>query len=217
MKSIAIALWLIILSVSALSSQIRFDVVGGISPGSKPSGAGLVVNRHLPHEEFVFNIDRMDPQMFAGFKGHLELGTPFFVDAGLLYSMKRSTFDVVYTIMDTEHPVAQARFKHTEHILMLPVNIGANIGLLDVTSGLRLERNIMQTSDLGELTGFRKDKGSVNLGWQAGIGVDIFRSRIGLEYQGNFSRVGKGMYVNDQPLELTYVPVQLVLLLQHSF
>jgi hypothetical protein len=193
------------------------DVVGGVSPAANPASAGLIVNRHLPHEEFVFNMNRVDPQIFAGFKGHLELGAPFLVDAGVMYTRKKSTYDVVYTIIDTEHPVSQHSMTQTNHMLMLPVNIGVNMGLFDVTSGFRLMKSVSSKTNLDQLTGFRSEGNPVELGWQAGFGFDIMRSRIGIEYQGNFSRVGKGMFVNEQPLELMNVPGHLVLLLQHSF
>lgn len=217
MKNLAITFCFTILSVTMVSSQLRFDVVGGVSPGSSPSSAGLVVNRHLPHEEFVFNMNKVDPQIFAGVKGHMELGAPFFVDAGLLYTRKKSNYDVVYTIIDTEHPVSQHTMTQTDHMIMLPVNIGANMGMFDVTSGFRLMKSVYSKTNLDQLTGFSSEGNPFELGWQAGAGFDLMRTRIGLEYQGNFSRVGKGMFINEQPLELMNVPGQFILLLSHSF
>jgi len=217
MRTIIITIAMIIASASSVFSQIRFDVIAGISPGSAPASAGLIVNRHLPHEEFVFNMNKVDPQFYAGVKGYVELAAPFYMEAGLTYTKRKSTYDIVYTIVDREHPVSNHLMSETEHMIMLPVNIGVNLGAFDVTSGLRLIQSIKSDTDLDQLTGFSAESKPIRIGWQASAGFSFLRERIGLEYQGNFSRVGSGMYVNGQSMELMNVPGQLVLTLQHSF
>ena len=217
MKNILITFIFAMTCSPFISAQIRFDIIGGISPGATPVSDGLIVNRHLPHEEFVFNLGQVDPQFFAGVKGHIELSTPFFVEAGLLYSRKKSTYDITYTMIDTEHPVQDHIMTETDHLVMLPVNIGVNLGLFDVTSGLRMMKSLSKKSELNNLSGYSADGTLAEMGWQTGIGFNIARSRIGVEYQGNFSRVGRGMFVNGQALEIRNIPGKMVLLLQHSF
>lgn len=217
MKNILITFIFIMTFTPFISSQIRFDIVGGVSPSATHTSEGLIVNRHLPHEEFVFNLGHVDPQFFAGVKGQIELATPFFVEAGLMYTRKKSTYDITYTMIDAEHPVQDHIMAETDHIVILPVNIGVNLGLLDVTSGLRVMKSLSRKSDFNNLSGFNTDGTLPEMGWQTGIGFSIARSRIGVEYQGNFSRVGRGMFVNGQSLEIRNVPGQVVLLLQHSF
>lgn len=217
MKTLFTTIIIIAASVSSLFSQIRFDVVGGVSPGSTPSSAGVIINRQLPHEEFVFNMRKVDPQFHAGVKSQVTLTAPFFLETGLFYARSQSTYDVVYTIIDTEHPISNHIMKETEHLVTLPINIGVNIGSFDVTSGLRLIQPISNTTDLHQLAGFILDENKVRMGWQASMGFSFLRERIGIEYQGNFSRVGSGMSVNNQSLELMNVPGQFVLLIQHSF
>jgi hypothetical protein len=55
------------------------------------------------------------------------------------------------------------------------------------------------------------------MGWQASAGFSIARLRLGVEYQGQFTRVGAGKFVNDQSLEIMHVPGQFVVSLQKSF
>src|SRR5688500_3983440 len=211
MKHLFITIIVLLSSVSYMSSQFRFDIVGGVSPGASPSSAGLIVNRHLPHEEFVFNMKKVDPQIFAGLKGQVQLGAPFFLESGLMYTRQRATYDVVYTIIDTEHPVAQHSMNETDHIIMLPLNSGVNKGYFDITSGFGVMKSINNKNDLQQITGFNYSNQPFRFGWQSSVGFDILRSRIGLEYQGSFSRVGSGMFVNGQSLELMNVPGQFVL------
>ena len=216
MKNIFSILILLLVSMGPIAAQVSFEVFGGISPRSTPANADLYVNRHSPHEEFRFNMTKVDPQFFAGVKGHLELGAPFFAEAGLMYTRRKSTYEALYTIIDREHPVSSYMMTETEDLIALPVNIGVNLGIFDITSGFRINQSIGKKSDLDQLNGFVSEGNPIRFGFQAGTGVSIFRSRIGIEYLGNFSRVGSGMYVNNQSLELMNVPGQFVLTLQHS-
>lgn len=217
MKNIISTTIIILSAFVSVNAQWRFDIVGGVSPASSPSSAGLIVNRHAPHEEFVFNVAKVEPQLFAGFKSQLQLSSPFFVEAGLMYSRKESTYDVTYTIIDTEHPVPNHLMNEIDHQIMLPVNIGVNLRSFDVMSGLRLTQSITKKSELNQLSGFAMQSNRPQLGWQGGIGYSFLRNRIGIEYQGSFTRVGSGMTVNNQSLELNNVPGQFSLMINHSF
>ena len=113
MKNIYITIIVVASSVSSLYSQLRFDIVGGVSAGATPVSAGVIINRHLPHEEFIFNLAKVDPQLHAGIKSQVELTAPFFLEGGLLYTRSSSTYDVTYTIIDTEHPIPNHLMKET--------------------------------------------------------------------------------------------------------
>jgi hypothetical protein len=198
------------------TAQIRFDLMTGVSPKSTPQNAGRLINRHLPHEEFVFNMIQAEPQVFGGVKAQMALASPFFIDAGLLYTKAKSTYHAAYTIIDAEHPQPDYFMHESRHMLLLPVNIGVNIGIIDVMSGFRLLHTLEKKSELSNLHEYVENTPASQLGWQGSIGVNIHRSRLGIEYQGNFSRVGAGMSMMGQSLELMNVPAQWVLLIQHS-
>lgn len=217
MKNIIITSLIVLTGVVTASAQWRLDIVGGISPGANPGSAGLIVNRHLPHEEFLFNIGKVDPQFFVGIKSQVQLGAPFFIESGLMYSRKKSSYDINYTVIDTEHPVPYHIMNETDHQLLLPLNIGVNLGSFDVMSGFRLTQSISKKSELDKLSGFTSNGNPTQIGWQASAGYTFLRNRIGLEYQGNFSRVGSGMMVNNQSLELLNIPGQIALMVNHSF
>ena len=217
MKNIISTFIILLSGIVGVAAQARIDVVGGVGTGTTPSSAGLIVNRHDPHEEFVFNVAKVEPQFFAGVKSQLQLSSPFFMEAGLLYSMRKSTYDVVYTIIDTEHPVRNHELNETDHQIMLPVNIGVNMGSFDVMSGLSVTHSVSKKSELIQLSGFESEGNRPQLGWQGSVGYYFLRNRIGLEYQGSFTRVGSGMTINDQSLELNNVPGNITLMLSHTF
>lgn len=218
LQTIALTAFMMIMMALQGKAQIRIDLMVGMSTKSTPQTPGTIVNRHLPHEEFVFNMIKVDPGFQAGVRGHVDLSTPFFAEAGITYSRLTSTYHVEYTIIDTEHPVPEHLMKETEHLISVPVNIGVNIGLVDFTSGFRLTKGLGRNSELdNSLSGFDFSGNGLRTGWQASVGVNFYRTRLGMEYQGNFSRIGNGMTVNGQSLELIHVPGQWVFTIRHSF
>lgn len=210
--------FLIVVAISVQGfGQLRWDIFGGASLPSSPQSAGVLINRQSPAEEFMFNLNKVDPQYFIGSKLHMELGEPFFAELGMTYTKKTSTYHVEYTIIDAEHPVSNHFLRESEHLIMMPVNIGVNMGAVDITSGFRIMKSIGNSTALAQLTGFAKEGNPIQFGWQAGAGFYIGRTRLGTEYQSNFSRVGRGMSVNGQSLEIMNVPAQFVFTLQQSF
>lgn len=217
MKSVAIAAFILLILPISASAQSRLDVFGGYSPSSTPGSADLLVNRQTPHEEFMFNMVEVAPQYFVGAKGHVNLAAPFFAEAGLTYTMRKSTYRLEYTMVHTDRATGEQFLSETDHMIMLPVNIGVNLGSFDVTSGFRAITSLSRKSELTDIAGFNMDNNKIRIGWQGGIGYYILRSRIGIEYQGCFSRVGSGRSVNGQSLELMNTGCQFVFNIQQSF
>lgn len=197
-------------------SQMTYQIMGGVSPQSSPLSAGLIINRQSPHDEFVFNMSEVGPQYFGGIKTRLDLESSFFLDFGLTYTKSKSTYQLKYTLIDAEHPVTNHIMSETEHLLFLPVNLGVKIGDFELTSGIRAIHSIESRSDLHQLNGFENEENFITLGWQGGVGYNLFGTRIGIDFSSQFSRVGQGMSVNDQSLELMNVPGQFIFTIQRN-
>lgn len=195
---------------------MTFQVVGGVSPQSSRVSTDLIINRQIPHDEFLFNLNEVGLQYFGGLKSRLDLESSFFLDFGLTYTKSKSTYQVLYTLIDAEHPVSNHIMTESEHLILLPVNLGVKMGDFELTSGLRAIHSIDSRSDLHQLNGFENEENFISLGWQAGVGYNLFGSRIGVDFSSQFSRVGQGMSVNGQSLELMNVPGQFILTIQRN-
>ena len=213
-----LALWSILLTACTSAwSQFRFDIIAGISPGSNPTTAGLIVNRQIPIEEFTLNMYKVRPQFFGGLKAHLNLSTPFFTEVGVMYTQKTSMYYMEYTVDFESGRDPYASMSETEHLILLPVSIGVSLGSFDITSGFTAIGTLSKKTELSHLAGFESNSPSIRLGWHTGVRHTIKRSMVGIEYQGSFSRVGEGSTVNGQSLELNNIPGQFVLTYQFSF
>ena len=196
-------------------SQIRFDIKAGMSFSSSPSTANILVNRSNPHEEFQLNMIKVKPQFYGGIAVNVGLSSPFFLEGGVSYTKRTSTYMVEYR-MAPEIGSSTQYMDESENMILLPVNVGVSIGKVDLTSGLTASRTISSIKQLTHLKGFHQDANGIKLGWQMGARFAVKRAMIGVEYQASLSRVGQGMYVNDQSLELMNIPGQFVFGIQYK-
>lgn len=218
MKKLIVIVVAFFLTYCIASAQVRFDIKIGISPGSNPLTAGIIVNRQNPMEEFQFNLVQVKPQFYGGLSAHLPLASPFFVNGGITYSQKTSLYQINYTnTLPSELKAAEQYMNESENMILLPVNVGVSLGKVDVTSGLTATATFSKSSELTNVAGFKQDKNGMQLGWQFGVRYAIQRTMIGVEYQSAFNRVGQGMYVNGNSLELMNVPGKFVFSIQYGF
>jgi hypothetical protein len=216
MKNLLIIAAIILGTLTNATSQVSFNLKLGISPASSPLNAGIIVNRENPIEEFEFNMVHTNPQYFAGAGIHLSLSTPFFLEAGLTYTQKKSFYQVDYSLKSEFNP-GDALLSETEKIILLPVNLGVSIGVVSVTSGLTAMKTVAGSNELTGLKGFHSEQSNVRLGWQMGARYELQRIAAGVEYQSCMNRVCEGMYVDRQSLEVMNVPGNWVFSLQFKF
>lgn len=196
-------------------SQIRFDVKVGMCLASKPSTPHIILNRSNPHDELLMNMISVKPQFFGGVALNVVMSSPFFLEGGISYTKRTSTFMVKYR-MQPENGSATQYMNETENIILLPVNVGVSYGALDITSGLTASRSFSNVNELQQLKGFSHDGNKIKIGWQMGARLAVNRVLVGVEYQASLTRVGTGMYVNGQSLEMMNIPGQFVFGIQYK-
>ena len=214
MKKLILFISFTLLVIFHSTGQVHLDFKLGISPSSSPKSASIFVNRNNPHEEFLFNMIRVKSQFYGGLGLHLGLQQPFFVESGLYFSRKSSDYEVCYEMLTDDRPRIQV-MTETESILHLPVSVGIRLGTVDITSGMSVSKNMSSVKQLSHINGFKHEANPWRLGWQMGIRYPIQRVMFGMEFQGSLNRVGEGMKVNDDSLELQNVPGKLVFSIQY--
>lgn len=216
MKKLLILSVIIYAALSDLNAQFQFVFRIGMSPATNPRTAPLLVGRQNPIEEFQFNMIHTKPQFYAGIGAHLPLAAPFFLEGGFSFTRRTSVYQMNYTIVTESNP-AEKLMTESESLVLLPVNIGFSVGKFDFTSGLTAIKNISSSKEMMAIKGFHKDENSFRLGWQMGARYAIRRVLAGVEYQGTLNRVGEGMYVNGQSLEVMNIPGNFVFSIQYRF
>src|SRR5688500_15887055 len=215
MKNLIILACLMIFATQ-VEAQFHIKIKLGASPGSNTGSAATLVNRENPFEEFQFNLVHTDPQYQGGVSAYLPLGAPFFLEAGISYTKRKSQFEVDYTFKRELQP-DNVLMNGSEEMILVPVNIGVAVGAFDITSGLRAIQTISNSSDLEQLDGFLNNENTLKMGWQMGVRYAFHHMMLGVEYQATMNRVCEGMSVNGHSLEIMNVPGAFVFSIQYKF
>ena len=200
-------------SVLSLRAQLSVYVMAGISPESHPTNAYLIVNRLTPQEEFLFNVINTKTQYYGGIKARQDLGANFFMETGALYTQRKTTYSMNYTMK--REVGAYQELEETEDQLIIPLGVGAKWKAVEFSSGLSGFVSLSKQSDLNHINGFSDQSSTVQLGWHAGIGINLHKVVFGIEYQSALNRMGVGMKIYKQSLELMNVPGQCVAKIQY--
>lgn len=206
----------LVMSVSLLSAQNPWGVYvsAGISPESHPVNADLIVNRHIPQEEFLFNMEHVKTQYFGGIQVRRDLGTNFFIGAGATYTQRKTIYSMEYTMPRDD---TYMEMEEIENQLLLPVSIGVKLSIFEITSGLSGIASLSKQSELTNIPGFVDHSPTFQMGWHAGIGINLNKVLLGVGFQSALNRVCMGKTVNSQSLELRNVPGQCQLKIQYKF
>ena len=216
MKTLLAFLFSFFFLLSNTDAQPEVVLIGGISPGSNPTTADLIVNKITPQNEFLFNMNKISPQYTAGLKLHFPVANSFFHEIGMTYSKQTYHYTMEYTHRDQpEEPPHE--MKETKNLLHIPASIGVSMGILDVTSGLNGIVSLTKVSDLDLMEGYKDEVNRFRMGYHAGLRVRLGPAAVGVEYNGEFNRVGQGMSVNGQSLELNNVPGRVMATVQYRF
>lgn len=221
MKTFLVSLLLLLAGISVASAQsrsnLRFGIKFGISPGYNRSGESLLVNRTNPFEEFQLRLFNTKQQFFVEVNAHLKLNDNFFLETGLGYTRTAATYRLDFRMIQLDMPSKEMYMSESRNIIQLPVEIGARLGNLEVTSGFRAIQSLSTTNELSHVKGFQSEDSGFSMGWQMGARYPIKGTFIGVQYLGHFERVGTGMSVQSQSLELTNIPGRWVFSLQYRF
>jgi hypothetical protein len=194
---------------------MSFSFVAGVSPASNPDNANLIVNRQTPQEEFLFNMISIERQYYGGIKLRQDLGVNFFIETGALYTQRHYVYSMKYTIQREKGTYQE--LEETADQLIIPVSVGVRLKAFEVTSGLTAFTTLSTKSELNHINGFSDHTHPLQIGWHAGVGLNINKVLLGIEYQAALNRIGDGMQVHEQSLGLMHVPGQCVFSIQYRF
>ncbi|MBK7407635.1 MAG: PorT family protein [Saprospirales bacterium] len=87
--------------------------------------------------------------------------------------------------------VTEKLFREKYQNLDIPFLLGFKLGPLHLQGGPVGHLFINCQSELDQIEGYQKKFEALTYGWQAGLGLDIWKFFLDLNYEGNFSRFGE--------------------------
>jgi len=188
------------LLLTPIYSQWHMTAMAGISPQQTPASHYIFVNRST-HNEFTFDLSRVKASFFVGAGARYDIH-PFFFQAEAQYNKREYLYDIAYTYSGRGRTDESIEYTEQMNVINLPLSLGVDLGIIDVTSGFLPQFIFSQQSDLSDLTGYHQDLKTLRFGWQSGIAFNVDQMRIGINWQMDFNNYVDHAYIRSQSLAL---------------
>ena len=198
---------LVLLFAAQLQAQVKYGIRTGLSSVNldketiEESGVSLAIK----DASYGFHIG-----VFVRGK----LGEKFYIQPEALFNS--STVD--FTVDELQSGIVGKVLSEKYRNLDVPVMIGYKLGPLRLEAGPTGHLYVASKSELeDELSGYTKKFNNLTLGYQAGVGLDLWKVLIDLRYEGNFTNFGDHMRIGGQQVNFSNAPSRLVLTAGLSF
>ena len=137
----------------------------------------------------------------------------FYIQPELLFNSSKVDFELNGFSEGLANTVLHEKYRNLD----IPVGIGYKTGILRLQVAPVGHVHLSTKSELDDLDEFDEDFKTLTLGWQAGLGLDLWKVIIDLKYEGNFSKFGNHLMVGGEELDFDTSPSRLILSAGISF
>lgn len=198
-----------VLSTSA-QSQIEFGLKAGLSSYDLAKEGIFISDGNQNIEWNVKN---------AGYGHHFGIYTRLsilglFIEPALLFNSNTVSYDITtYGESGVFSTVKNEKYNHMD----IPVIAGFKLGVLRFQGGVVGHLFINSISDVVDIKGYNQRFKSASYGWQAGTGLDIWKLRLDLMFEGNFNKFGDQITIGGHNYAFADTPSRLMLTLGYKF
>jgi len=200
MNKSAIIILAFIFGFTPLMGQNNFGIKAGLS------------SENLGFEEIQTNGLRLAIKD-AAYGFHLGLfaraypGARLFIQPELLFNS--NTVD--FTVNDIADGLVNKVLHEKYQNLDIPLLVGLKFGPLRLDAGPVGHIHIASKSELGEISNYSKRFKDFTVGYQAGLGLDIWKILLDVRYEGNFTNFGDHMRIGGQEIAFSQNPNRWVI------
>ncbi len=196
--------------LQAGQSQIEFGIKAGLSSYDLAKDGILISDENQNIEWNVSN---------AGYGHHFGIYTRLsalgiFLEPSLLFNSNTVSYDITtYGESGVFKTIKNEKYNQMD----IPVIAGFKIGVLRFQGGVVGHLFINSISDVVDINGYQQRFKTATYGWQAGTGVDIWKLRLDLMFEGNFDKFGDHITVGGHDYAFADTPSRLMLTLGYKF
>ncbi|HMR88990.1 MAG TPA: outer membrane beta-barrel protein [Saprospiraceae bacterium] len=191
-------------------AQIEFGIKAGLSSYDL-ANEGFLINDG--DKQVEWNISN------AGYGHHFGIYTRLsllgvYLEPALLFNSNRVTYDITeYSESGVFTKVKNEKYNQLD----IPVMAGIKLGVLRFQGGVVGHLFINNISDVVDFKGYDQRFKTGSYGWQAGVGLDIWKLRMDLNFEGNLDKFGDHITINGQDYAFEDRPSRLLLTLGYKF
>jgi hypothetical protein len=193
MKNIFLILLLIYIKFSSFG-QIEFGLKAGVNSIDLISNG---INFDLNNKKL--KLDYVDSK----FSHHLGIYSRvkllgFYIEPSAIFNSSRAS----YRLTDyTEGELVSNILEEKYYSIDVPVMAGIKAGFFRIYGGPVGHIHISSASDLFKISSYKQRFKDATYGYQAGFGVDIWKLRLDLAYEGNLSKFGNHIEIGGNNLK----------------
>ena len=135
-----------------------------------------------------------------------------FIQPELVFTSVASEF----TVTDVNTSVEQLAHQRIGRI-DAPVLVGAKLGNLRLALGPVGSIIVSDHNELTDITGYETKVKSATIGYQVGVGLDIWKAGIDIRYEGNLSKLGDHIVVGGEAIKFDSRAKQVIFSLSYRF
>lgn len=190
--------------------QIEMGVKMGLSSYDL-ANKGLLINNN--NQNLEWNIKN------AGYGHHFGIYTRLsalgiFIEPSLLFNSNKVTYEITtYGESGVFSTIKNEKYNHLD----IPIVAGFKLGLLRFQGGVVGHLFINSISDVVDIKGYEQRFKTATYGWQAGTGVDLWKLRLDLMFEGNLDQFGDHIVVGGQSYAFANTPSRLLLTMGYKF
>jgi len=209
MKRFILSIFLSVMFYSA-QSQIEFGMKAGLSSYDLAKDGIIHIGSN---QNLVLNIQN------AGYGHHFGLYTRLsllgiYIEPSFLFNSNT----VQYSITEYSEPGVFDKLRSESYnYLDIPVLLGFKLGMLRFHGGVVSHLFINSFSDLTDIKDYEQKFKRASYGWQAGGGLDLWRLRLEVNYEGNLSRFGDHINIGGTNLAFAGTPSRLIMSVGFKF
>jgi hypothetical protein len=210
MKQFILSLTILASFLTQLNAQIEFGVKAGLSSYDLANEGILVTNGD---QDFKWNIAD------AGYGHHFGIYTRLsalglYLEPALLFNSNKVSYEITtYSASGVFSTLKNEKYNTMD----IPVIAGIKLGILRFQGGVVGHFFINSISDVVDIKGYDQRFKGATYGWQAGTGVDLWKLRLDLMFEGNFDKFGDHITIGGHNYAFADTPSRLMLTLGYKF
>ena len=194
-----------ILLTQATFAQMKIGLRAGLSTTEVEPG-DLVVFDDGGMQDLVLSLENANYGYHFGIMVQAQIGS-FFIMPEVLYNS--NTMD--YRVQDFRFgDVVNEIRSETYTNLDIPIMMGFKFGPVRLQGGPVGHLFINSQSELTDIDGYEQKFDEMTYGWQAGLGLDVWKFVLDIKYEGNFNRLGDHMTFFGTDLDFDKNPGRIV-------
>lgn len=210
MKQILLISSLLMMLIQSINAQIEFGLKAGLSSYDLADD-GILANNNGNNIEWKI--------ADAGYGHHFGIYTRLsalglYLEPAMLFNSNTVTYDIkTYG----ESGVFNTLQKEKYNTMDIPVMAGFKVGVLRFQGGVVGHLFINSISDAIDIKGYEQRFKKASYGWQAGTGLDLWRLRFDLLFEGNFDKFGDHINIGGYDYAFSDTPSRLLLTVGFKF